>query len=67
MTKTPEIFIKTSKKDELSEVYVRSLREVFNRFAYEGKMGQIECMNYLRQVGDTYISSSDRKLKQIMD
>ena len=23
-------------------------------------------MNYLRQVGDTYISSSDRKLKEIM-
>lgn len=30
-------------------------------------MGQIECMNYLRQVGDTYISHSDRKLKEIMD
>jgi hypothetical protein len=39
--KAPDIFVKVNGKEELSDVYVRILQEVFDRFSFEGRMGEI--------------------------
>lgn len=42
LLKTPEIIVKLSNgTQKVNDVYEKCLREVFDRFAYDGKMGQI--------------------------
>jgi len=43
------------------------LREVFDRFAYDGKMSQIEAINYLRQVSGSYVMAYDRRIRDMFE
>lgn len=42
---------------------MKILSDVFNKFAFEGKMGLIECTNYVRRASGSECTSSDRRVK----
>ena len=40
---------------------------MFDRFAYDGKMSQIEVINYLRQVSGSYVMAYDRRIREMFE
>ncbi len=46
---------------------IKVITDVFNRFAYEGKMSLIECTNFVRQASGSECISSDRRVKEVFE
>ena len=65
--KPPEVFIKTGIREELADIYKKILKDVFDRFSFEGKMGEIEAVNFIRQASGSYVMGYDRRIKEMFE